>query len=73
MVPPGLDPGAVAETEREQDSKRRELLGIATDHPELLDRLEDVEPLVEALGGDTDIIDSARRFVDALESDVEGD
>jgi hypothetical protein len=59
-----LDHGAVDEIEHKQNSERRQLLGFAKEHPELLERLEEMEPLVEALGGDPDVIDTARRFVD---------
>lgn len=64
-----LEHDAVDEIERKQASQRRELLGIAKDNPELLNRLEEIEPLVEALGGDPDVIDSARRL--AEETDVD--
>ncbi|AXG11667.1 tyrosine-type recombinase/integrase [Haloplanus rubicundus] len=59
-----IEHGAVDELEEVQESQRRQLLGLAKDHPELLDRLEEMEPLVEALGGDPDVIKTARRFVD---------
>ena len=62
-----LEPGAVAEIEREQQAERRQLLGFAKEHPELLDRLDEMEPLITALGGDPTVIDTARRFVDAAE------
>jgi len=62
-----LEHGAVDEIEKAQQSQRRELLGLAKENPELLDRLEEMEPLVDALGGDPDVIDTARRFVDAAE------
>ena len=64
-----LEHGAVDEIEREQQTQRRQLLGLAREHPELLDGLEEIEPLVEALGGDTDVIDTARRYVDALDTE----
>lgn len=59
-----LDHGAVDEIEATQKEERRQLLRVAKEHPELLDRLEDIEPLVEALGGDPDVIETARRFVE---------
>jgi integrase len=62
-----LDHGAVTEIEREQNTKRRQLLRAAKENPELLDRLEGMEPLVEALGGDPAIIETARRFVDEVD------
>ncbi|QLG49112.1 tyrosine-type recombinase/integrase [Natrinema halophilum] len=64
-----LEHGAVDEIEREQDEQRRQLLGLAKEHPELLASLEDLEPLVEALGGDPDVIETARQFVDAVDAD----
>jgi integrase len=59
-----LDHGAVTEIEREQDDKRRQLMRVAKENPELLDRLEDMEPLIDALGGDPDVVETARRFVE---------
>jgi len=37
---------------------------VAKENPELLDRLEDMEPLIDALGGDPDVVETARRFVE---------
>lgn len=62
-----LEPGAVEDMEREQQSKRRELLRFAKDNPELLDKLEGMEPFVEAFGGDPDMIETARRFADVAD------
>lgn len=62
-----LEPGAVAEIEREQDQVRRELLKFAKDHPELLETLEELEPLLEAVGGDPAVVDLAQRFAEATE------
>ena len=62
-----LEHGAVDEIEATQQTERRQLLGFAKEHPELLDRLEDIEPLIQAVGGDPDVIETARRFVDAAE------
>ncbi|MFB6205796.1 MAG: tyrosine-type recombinase/integrase [Haloglomus sp.] len=62
-----LEHGAVDEIEEKQRTQRQQLLRVSKENPELLDRLEDMEPLVEALGGDPDVIDTARRFVDAAE------
>lgn len=62
-----IEHGAVDEIERQQETKRRELLALAKDNPELLDRLEDVEPFIEAVGGDPDVVDAAREFADAVD------
>jgi integrase len=59
-----IDHGAVDEMAEKEESQRRELLAAAKDNPELLERLEEMEPLVEALGGDPDVIETARRFVE---------
>lgn len=67
-----LEHGAVDELEENQRSERRQLLGFAKEHPELLDRLEEIEPLVEALGGDPDVIDTARRFIEETETEADG-
>lgn len=52
------------ETEQEQ---RRNLLKIAQEHPDLLESMEEMEPLIEALGGDADLIDAAASFTEAVE------
>ncbi len=62
-----LDPQAVSELKETEDEMRRELLGFAKENPELLDRLEEIEPLVEALGGDTEVIQTAQEFVETNE------
>ena len=59
-----LDHGAVIEIEREQNDKRRQLMRVAKENSELLDRLEGMEPLIDALGGDPDVVETARRFVE---------
>jgi hypothetical protein len=60
--------GAADELEQMQNAERRKLLGFAKENPEILDRLDDFEPLVDALGGDPDVIDTARRFVEEADS-----
>lgn len=67
-----LQSGAVEEIERKQESGRRELLAAAKEHPELLDRLEEMEPLVEALGGDPSVVETARKFAEASNADSGG-
>jgi len=62
-----LSTGAVKEIEEKQASQRRQLLALAKEHPELLDRLEEMEPLVEALDGNPTVVETARRFADALD------
>ena len=64
-----LEHGATREIEEKQGSLRRQLLHIAKENPELLDRLEDMEPLIEAFGGNPSVLETARRFVDAVEAD----
>jgi endogenous inhibitor of DNA gyrase (YacG/DUF329 family) len=63
-----IDHGAAEEMAETQASERRQLLAFAKENPELLDRLEQIEPLVEALGGDPDVIDTARRFVESADA-----
>lgn len=63
-----IEHGAVDEIEDAQTRKRRQPLGFAKENPQLLERLEEMEPLVEALGGDPDVIDTARRFVDEADT-----
>ena len=64
-----LEHGAVDRIEDEQETKRRELLAMAKENPELLDRLEEAEEFIEAVGGDPDVINSARAFADAVDTD----
>jgi integrase len=59
-----IEPGAVDAMEEKEATQRRELLAAAKEHPELLGRLEEMEPLIEAVGGDPDVIETARRFVE---------
>jgi hypothetical protein len=62
-----MEPDAVDELEKEESKKRRELLRLAKDNPELLDAVEEIEPLIETLGGDAKVMDTARDFVEATE------
>lgn len=62
-----LDPGAVSELEEKESEQRRELLRIAKENPELLDAVEELEPLIETLGGDASVIRTAQEFVEATE------
>jgi len=62
-----MEPDAVDELEKEESQKRRELLRLAKENPELLDAVEEIEPLIESLGGDAKVIDTARKFVEATE------
>ncbi|WP_233263378.1 tyrosine-type recombinase/integrase [Halorhabdus sp. CUG00001] len=63
-----IEPGAEEDLEKVEKAERRQLMGFAKENPELLERLEEMEPLVEALGGDPDVIETARRFVDEADS-----
>jgi integrase len=60
-----MEPEAVDELEKEESEQRRELLRIAKENPELLDTVEQLEPLIESLGGDAQVINTARQFVEA--------
>jgi hypothetical protein len=62
-----MEPEAVQELEEQEDEQRRKLLRIAQENPELLETLEEMEPLVEALGGDAELIDAAASFTEAVE------
>ncbi|MDB2247414.1 tyrosine-type recombinase/integrase [Halorubrum ezzemoulense] len=62
-----MEPDAVDELEKEESEQRRELLRIAKENPELLDAVEELEPLIESLGGDAQVINTARQFVEASE------
>ena len=62
-----LEPDAVEDLEEKESEKRRELLRIAKENPELLETVEELEPLIETLGGDAEVIDTAKDFVEATE------
>jgi len=62
-----LEPEAVEKLEQEESEQRRELLRIAKENPELLDAVEELEPLIDTLGGDADIINTAQDFIEATE------
>lgn len=61
-----LDHGAVEDLRQDQDEQRRALLRIAKQNPELLDKLEDIEPVIDAFGGDADLIQAAQQFTEAV-------
>ncbi|WP_436347039.1 tyrosine-type recombinase/integrase [Natronorubrum sp. FCH18a] len=61
-----LDHGAVEDLRKDQDEQRRALLRIAKRNPELLDKLEDIEPVIKAFGGDADLIQAAQQFTEAV-------
>jgi integrase len=58
-----------AELDAAQDETRQDLLRFAKEHPELLGQLEDMEPVIDLVDGDTELIDEARRFLDAVRDD----
>lgn len=62
-----LQPDAVEELEKEESKQRRELLRVAKEHPELIDAVQDIEPLIESLGGNAEVLDTAQDFVEATE------
>lgn len=62
-----LQPDAVDKLDQEKSEQRRELLKIAKEHPELLDAVERLEPFINAVGDDPDIIETAKTFVEATE------
>jgi integrase len=62
-----LDHGAQEEIETEQREQRTALLRLVQENPEFLDRVEEMEPVIEMFGGDPDLIDTAHRFADALD------
>ena len=62
-----MEPDAVEELEKQESKQRRELLRIAKENPELLDAVEELEPLIETLGGDAQVVDTAKEFVESTE------
>jgi hypothetical protein len=61
-----IEHGAVDEIKEDQDQQRRNLLRIAQENPELLESLEDFEPMIEAFGGDPELIQTAQQFNEAV-------
>jgi integrase len=61
-----LSHAAKAELDEAQRETRTRLLRFAKEHPELLDTLEELEPVAELTGGDPELLAEARRFVDAV-------
>jgi hypothetical protein len=57
-----MDPQAVQEIEEKETEQRRNLLKLAQENPELLEQLEQMEPLMKALGDDPELIDVATQF-----------
>lgn len=62
-----IEPEAVSELEREESEQRRKLLRIAKENPDFLDAVEELEPLIETLGGEPRVIDTAKEFVEATD------
>jgi integrase len=62
-----LDHGAVEDIRKDQDEQRKALLQIASQNPELLEKLEDIEPVIEAFGGDPELIQAAQQFTAVIE------
>lgn len=62
-----LDPEAVEQLEKEEEKQRRNMLRIAQENPELLETLEEMEPLIDALGGDSKVIKTAKEFAEVTE------
>jgi integrase len=63
-----LAPGAVDEIEADQSEVRPTLLRFAKENPQLIDRVEEMEPVIEMFGGDPELINAAQDFTDALEA-----
>lgn len=62
-----MEPDAVEELEKKESEQRRELLRIAKENPELLDAVEEIEPLIETLGGDAEVVSTAREFIETAD------
>lgn len=60
-----LDPGAVERIQAKQSDHRFELLEIAKEHPEFLDRVEEMTELVELVDDNPEIAREARRYADS--------
>jgi hypothetical protein len=52
-----LEQGTVTEVEEIQNKHRRQLMRVAKENPELLDTLDEREPVVEAVGGDPQVVE----------------
>lgn len=60
-----IEHGAVEEIAEIQNKERRQLLRFIKEHPEMLEQVEEIEPIITAFGGDTEVIETARRFMEA--------
>ncbi len=60
-----MDPQAVQEIEEKETEQRQNLLTLAKENPELLEQLEQMEPLMKALGDDPELIDVATQFAES--------
>jgi hypothetical protein len=60
-----MDPNAVEKIEEKQTEQRRNLLRLSQENPELLETLEEMEPLINALGDDPELLSVASEFVES--------
>lgn len=60
-----MDPNAVDKIEEKQTEQRRNLLRLSQENPELLETLEEMEPLINALGDDPELLSVASEFVES--------
>jgi integrase len=60
-----MDPNAVEKIEEKQTEQRRNLLRLSQENPELLETLEEMEPLINALGDDPELLNVASEFVES--------
>ena len=61
-----LEHGAKSELDEKQKKHRRVMMGFVREHPELVDQIEDYEPLIEMFGGDPELLEVARDYREAL-------
>jgi len=57
----------IEEIKEAEDDQKRTLFRIAARDPDLVDKLEEIEPMIEAFGGDPELIQAAQQFTNELE------
>jgi len=58
----------VEDLKEAKNKQKRKLFRIVSQNPDLVDKIEDIEPVIEAFGEDPDLIQAAQQFTKALES-----
>ena len=62
-----IEYGAKSELEATQKEHRSKMMRIAAENPAFVDQLEEMEPFIEAFGGDAELLSEMQQFVDTLD------